>query len=172
MHKKTPQWLIDRAFNMDFTNEKKVIGTLQILNKIRKNQLDYETAINIIVQKGYCPSKERYERSTQTLYKSYGLITDKKNISDVGIELAENRITFKEMLLMQLFKKQYNNEAEPRVRPLVVTLKVLLKLLDMGIEYAWLDSYDYMQYLTEVKSYDEVEHICENIVKAKQNYFV
>ena len=169
MSKKEPQWLIDRAFNMDAANSEKVINTMKILNGIRLKKYDYEKAIAMIVENKYCPSKERYERSTQTLYKSYGLILEKDIISKTGIELAEGRISFKEMLLMQLFKKQYRNDEGVMVRPLVVTLKVLLKIKEINESEAWLDSYDYFNFLTEIFDYESIDLMIGKILDARKN---
>ena len=127
MAKKENQWLIDRAFNFDNSNESKIMSVLKNIYRYQNGECSYIDAVNTIVSEGGTPSFERYERSTQTLFKSYGLELSKDEILPISIAFVEGIINFKELALLQCFKKQYMDNRSHIIRPLIITLSFLNK---------------------------------------------
>lgn len=169
MEKKEEQWLIDRAFNFTLANEDKVRCVLGNLKKVKDGLISYSTALSNMVIGGGINEPSRYERSTQTAYKSMSLIKTKDSISPISIAFVDGKIDYKSLILSQCFKKQYKKNEGPKIRPLIVTLCVLKKIYDNEEtrKFAWLDPYDYLNFLTEVRDYSEIDDCISKIINSK-----
>mgnify|MGYP002792889480 CR=1 FL=1 len=159
MSKKNNQWNIDRAFNLTVENEPKFRDILEKIYSIKKEGISYDAAIQKLIKNGSIGNKERYEQSTQTLFTNMGFMIDKETLTDVAEDYINDKITFIDLLLLQLFMKQYKRNESHMIRPLVVTLMVLNAIEnDSSIKnYAWIDVYDYMTYLTEITDYSQID---------------
>ncbi len=169
MAKKSPQWLLDRAFNLTSDNEVIIQSILKNLNRIEKDGITYEEALLSMQNEGAITSIDRYNRSTQTLLKSIGLITDRDKLSETGKAYIDGVLRYKDVLLLQTFKKQYNAAEGAMVRPLVIILSVLLKAYkdEANYENAWVDTYDYLNILTEISDYSELDSMYGKFIADK-----
>lgn len=131
--------------------------------------ISYSTALSNMVIGGGINEPSRYERSTQTAYKSMSLIKTKDSISPISIAFVDGKIDYKSLILSQCFKKQYKKNEGPKIRPLIVTLCVLKKIYDNEEtrKFAWLDPYDYLNFLTEVRDYSEIDDCISKIINSK-----
>jgi 5-methylcytosine-specific restriction protein B len=151
MIKKTPQWLIDRAFNIEPKNFSRIYGFLNLLYKLNCKEINYDEFINSAIESKFIISEERYSQSTQTFYKNFGFILSKTEISEIGKSIVLNEIDIKDALLLQLFKKQYADNKSFLVRPLISVLTTLVALNKaLKINDAWIDHYDYINYISEI----------------------
>ena len=56
MAKKVNQWLIDRAFNFDSSNETKIMSVLKNIYRFQNGECTYSEAVNNMVAEGGTPS--------------------------------------------------------------------------------------------------------------------
>lgn len=162
------QWMTDRAFNIGESQSNRLKEMMIILNGVSNNNLDYTNALNIMEYKGLVKA-DRYEQSTQTLLKKWGLIKAKDKISQTGVIFSKELINIKELLLLQLFKMEHTVNNEDFVRVLVVTLMVLTKLREIDRELSWIDEYDYFNFLIKITSYDDIDSFVSNISLEKKD---
>lgn len=169
-HKKANQWLIDRAYNMSIDNIDRTIGILKGIKNIKDKIVSEEQGLKNLVADGLINSEERYLKSTATGLRSYGLISGPYETTEIADKLINNEISFQNMMLLQLLKKEhkYDNQS-PVIRPLVVLCSVLLKIYYIDKSLAWIDAYDYFYHLTEVKSMDDIDICVQNILKNKNS---
>lgn len=170
---KKNQWIIDRAFNLKLENESRLRDILECCNKVKYGKMTREEAGKKIVEKKASPSIERYEKSTATAMRSFGFIEDTYCTTEISDKFVNGEISYPQLILFQLIKKEfiYSEEYKP-VKPIYILLKVLLFLYNkdkINKSFCWIDAYDYQKYLTEIKSYDEIDDFAEKIYQDKKS---
>lgn len=167
--KKNPQWKLDRGYNMNDENESKTFGLLSIISDIEKGKITEEEGLDLALSKSYIMQKHRYKQSTATLFKSYGLISENFVLTEISNAFLEKKITFKELILLQIIKKEYKYDDQSTVvRPFFVLVSVLLELRKRDIKQAWVDCFDYFNHLTEIKSMAEVSERVDRIIEDRE----
>ncbi|MEG1474715.1 MAG: AAA family ATPase [Longicatena sp.] len=170
MKKKELQWHIDRCINILAPDqEERIRMTLSLIYAVQNNEMTDIEFYKIGVEKKCFSSADRYSQSFQTLLKNHGFITEKFTISEIALKYLENKITYKELCLMQLFKKQYKRNESYEIRPLIIILQVLIALEKKDSNEAWVDVYDYMYYISEINSYDDVNSAVIAILDDRKN---
>lgn len=170
MAKKPNQWSLDRAYYFIPSNENKFRTTLKIISDIESGKKSQEEGLKKAVELGLISSAERYLTSTQTLFNSYGLIYEPFKLTEVGNAFVKNKISYKDLGLIQLLKKEfkYDDNADV-VRPFFVTLNILLKLYGKNKDQCWIDCYDYQKYLTEIKKNSEIDEYVKLIINDRNS---
>lgn len=168
--KKTPQWGIDRAYNMSIDNVERTKLLLNCIHGIEKGLYSEDEGLSIAESLEVISKADTYRRSTQTGLKAYGLLASKFELTEVSKAFINGKISFSELMILQLYKKEYkysDSSSDNIVRPFVVLLAILLKLYEKEPDMCWIDYYDYAMYLTEIETYDEVDSTVEKIISDK-----
>ncbi len=166
--KKQPQWSIDRAFKMTYENSSRLRTLLSLIYKVQLGELNEENALIEATKLQVITSPERYTHSTQTLLNSYGLLENAFTLSETAIAFVNGKITFSELMLLQIYKKEYRyDSSSPVLRPLLVTIGVLLELRNNTHNCCWIDFYDYAIHLTEINSYNQINAEVQKMVSEK-----
>lgn len=165
---KANQWLIDRAFNLNAENEQKIYGMLSYIKSVKEGFITEEQASIEMEQKKLIINIDRYKRSTATLLRSFGLISDAFSTTEIADCYVEGKISYKELLLLQLLKKenQYDEYSEV-IKPVLVLLAVLNKIYSIDKSLCWVDTYDYQEVLTEIKNNADVDEAVNKIIALK-----
>lgn len=168
MEKKAKQWKIDRAFNMSDENAERTKSLLQCVNLIETENYSEDAALQKAVELGVAKGKDRYAQSTATGLKSYGLLYSTYRLTDIAKLYIEGSVSFNNLILLQLMKKEYKYDSDSNVvRPFFVLFNTLIKLLEIDEDNCWIDAYDYQEYLTEIKSNDEIDIAVNNILSSR-----
>ncbi len=172
MEKKSNQWSLDRAFNLSKKNEERLRGILSCVKDIKEGNKTIDEAMKEATDQGWLTGRARdgYERSTATLLRSIGLITQNEyETTEVADAFVMKDISYSEMLILQLTKKEFKLDDESEiVHPFLVTLKTLLLLQEKDPNQGWIDSYDYLYFLTELKSMEDIEDMVSNIINKRE----
>lgn len=181
LEKKEKQWKIDRAFKITDENESRLKNILICIQPVKEGKRTKDEAIVEALKMGVLAirdgdnqrGREGYEQSTATLPRSFGLIgKDAYETTEVSDRYLAGDISFRDLITIQLLKKEfiYNDDMTGEVlHPLVVVLKVLLKIRELDIEQAWIDAYDYFYFLTEIKNSSEIGGCAEKIIESHKN---
>ena len=162
---KAKQWDIDRAYNMSLANAERTIKLLSCIDEIEQGILSKEEGLNKAVSLGVITTPDRYERSTATVLKAYGLLKSTFAITDVARAYINKKIDFQEMMILQLIKKEHKyDESSEVIRPFIILLKVLNLLKQENESECWIDCYDYQEHLTEIRKNSDVYQIAMNIL--------
>lgn len=170
--KKQPQWGIDRAYNMSIDNVERTKTLLSCIHGIELGLYSENEGLALAEKLGVISKADTYKRSTQTGLNAYGLLKSVFELSEASKAFIRGDISFSELMILQLYKKEYkhpNNTTSEIVRPLVVLLGVLYKLYEIDEELCWIDYYDYAKYLTEIKTYSEVDTVLADIIRDKKS---
>ena len=137
---KAKQWDIDRAYNMSLANAERTIKLLSCIDEIEQGILSKEEGLNKAVSLGVITTPDRYERSTATVLKAYGLLKSTFAITDVARAYINKKIDFQEMMILQLIKKEHKyDESSEVIRPFIILLKVLNLLKQENESECWID---------------------------------
>lgn len=171
--KKENQWKIDRGFSFNDGNEKRIYEMLKLLGRIKTDSISEKGAIQYAEKCGLFTERGSggFEQSTATLYRNFGLLTEEHYVTtEIADRYTNNEITYKELVLMQLIRKenQYDEKSEV-IHPVVVLIRIMLKIWAVDPNLAWFDAYDYFEYLTEVKSEADVDNIASLIIDSHRN---
>lgn len=179
--KKEKQWKIDRAFKISFDNECRLKNILTCIQPVKFGNRSKDEAIEEARRLGVLAirdgdnqrGREGYEQSTATLPRSYGLIgKDAYETTEVSDKYLAGEITFSELIILQLLKKEfiYDDDMTAEVlHPMAVALKVLLKIREIDKNQAWIDSYDYFYFLTEIKNLTEIDDCALKIIESHKD---
>lgn len=172
LEKKQPQWGIDRAYNMSVDNSNRTKKLLRCIYDIEAGKYSKEDGLLKAEELKVVPSVKTYLKSTQTGLNSYGLLKSVCELTEVSKAFITDKISFSELMILQLYKKEYKhpqNTSHNIIRPFVLFLGILLNLYEKNKAICWLDYYDYAKYLTEIKTYDEVDEVINHIIIDKEN---
>lgn len=176
--KKEKQWKIDRAFKITGQNEIRLRNILQSIRPVKTGAITKDQAIKKMADLGVLAVRDEdtargrsgYEQSTATLPRSYGLICkDAYETSEVADLYLDGQLSFKNLFTIQCIKKEYiyNEEQGTDVlNPIIVTLKVMLEIQKKDKKLAWFDSYDYFNYLVEIKELGDIEKVAAEMAES------
>ena len=169
MRKKEKQWKIDRGFNFNEDNINRIKDTLLVINKVDSGLITQEAALEELKIKGLTTEREDdWKQSKATCYKAYGLICEPFKLTEISKKYISGEINFKELMLQQILKKEFKYDDQSEiVHPLVVILYVLYEINKIDPSLCWIDSYDYLEHLTEVKKYSDLDKCVKNIINNK-----
>lgn len=166
MPKKPNQWSLDRAYYLIPENETKIRKTLEIIKSIELGNKTQDDGLSEAVSLGLFPSPQRYLTSTQTLLNSIGVICEPFKLTEIGDYFINKKISYRDLIFLQLLKKEFKYDEHADVlRPVFLVLNVLLKLLNSKVEDCWIDAYDYLTHLTEIKYKKDIDSCVTNILK-------
>ena len=169
MAKKPNQWSLDRAYYLIESNENKTKELLKIIRNIENNVYSPEDGMSKAADLGLISSYDRYMVSGQTLFNSFGFIYEPFKLTEVGNAFVDGILSYKDLLLLQLLKKEFKYDDNSEVvRPFFITLNVLRKIYSTNKDECWIDCYDYQKYLTEVKSNNEINECVKNILNDRK----
>ncbi|MBM6616986.1 AAA family ATPase [Bacillus suaedaesalsae] len=166
---KPTQWAIDRNFNFTRDKQEKIKDFLTIYKELKADQSNFEEIRLSLVEKGIIVARENaLKQSVLTGYRSHGLVAG-DFVTEVAKLYLDEELTYDELFILQLFKKQYKQAESYHIRPLMVTLLVLSLLNEKNPRLSWIDAYDYFEYLIKIKDYSEInEQLINDIITKKQ----
>lgn len=165
------QWKIDRAMNLNNENKTKVDSFLQIWKKFTDGEITEETARVLVVNKGISTSKSHFDKSTFTFFKDHGLVNSAKELTPIALYYLDGGIDYNEMLLLQLFKKQYRRNESFNIRPLVVLCLIMVEIIKSNSDNSWFTLDDYLDYMVKIESYDQVKEVTTELLKNRKENF-
>ncbi|MBE6114489.1 MAG: hypothetical protein E7191_05345 [Erysipelotrichaceae bacterium] len=172
--KKKNQWSLDRAFSIDEKNETRLYNLLSCIRNVKTGLCDEDEAMENASKLGAITERGRkgYEKSTATLLKSIGLITDDMYCTtDIADAFLDHEISYKELILLQMIKKEYKYDDDSEIiHPFIISIEVLLGLIERDPNYAWIDAYDYLEILTEIKKHNEIQDAVDKVYNAHHNF--
>ena len=167
MSKVKKQWSVDRNFNLTLNKKETLDKFLSIYSKLNDDESNLEVIINALMREGLAKRPEALKQSILTMYRSHGLINETK-LTEVALIYMNDVITFEELLMLQHFKKQFKRNEEALVRPLVVSVLVLIELEKHSSEFAYIDAYDYFNHLIRINDYNQVKKVAEDMIHDKK----
>lgn len=125
------------------------------------------SVLNTISVGGALPSSKvkenlppKYKKSKNcsallTTIRNIGVINRKNVIGETIKYYLENKLTYKELILENLTKINYDKENTKEVKPFAIICMALYELYCMGAEHAFITRRDCIDYLFDIVSYDK-----------------
>ena len=164
-------WYLDRGKNF-FTEEGidlfetmiAVINTIGVKNKISTNEI-----IEVL------PNKYKFVKNPNALLttvRNIGLIDKNNNLSNNVKYYLDYKLSYRELILENLSKINYDKDGEIKVKPFFIICMFLYQLYNINPEYSFITKVDCRDYLFRLIDYseDKIFDLAQKVILNERDY--
>ncbi len=164
-------WYLDRGKNFFSKEGQDFFETM--ISAINTNFYYREVDTNELIEK--LPEKFKQSGNCNALLttiRNIGLINKKNKLGENIKYYLEDKLTYKELILENLTKVNYDKDNTKRVKPFVVLCMVLYELYKIDPEYAFITKDDCINVLFHITNYENnyIYDAAQSIIASNRNY--